>query len=126
MAGQAFSNVKEMAATSTVPHWKKGSASKIQVPCPNVIKMNDKGIGGADLISDVIKIYKKGIDGVDLMDHSAAAYHLDRKLLSRFYLGILFDFIDVVCAKSYIVYNMIHPNDLKIILKDFKIMVSNA
>ena len=39
--------------------------------------MNDKGIGGADLISDVIKIYNKEMGGVDLMDHSAATYHLD-------------------------------------------------
>ena len=37
-----FSNVEGMAASSTFPCRQKGSASKIQVPCPDVIKMYNK------------------------------------------------------------------------------------
>ena len=45
-----FSNVEGMATTSTVPRRQKGSASKIQVTCPNVIKMYNRGMGGVDII----------------------------------------------------------------------------
>ena len=55
-----FSNVEGLATTSTVPRRQKGSVSKIQVPC-----------------SDVIKMYNKGMGGVHLIDQRAAAYHLD-------------------------------------------------
>ena len=54
-----FGYVEEMA-TSTVPHRQKVSASKIQVPCP-----------------DVIKMYSKRMGGVDLIDQRAAIYHSD-------------------------------------------------
>ena len=50
-----FSHVEGMVTTSAVPRRHKGSASKIQVPYPDVIKMG----------------------GVDLIDQRAAAYHLD-------------------------------------------------
>ena len=99
-----FSNAEGMI-TSTVPNRQKGSASKIQVPC-----------------LDVIKMYDKGMVGVNLIIQRAPAYHLDRKSIIRFYLCIYFDLIDVACASSYIVYNMKHPNDLTLL--DFKIIVS--
>ena len=60
--------------------------------------------------------------GVDLIDQKAAAYHLDQKSTIRFYLRIFFDSMDVSCANSYIVYNMMHPNDLTLL--DFKTIVS--
>ena len=63
-----FSSVEGMTTTSTVPRRQKGSASKNQVSCP-----------------DLIKKYNKGIGGVDLIDQRAAAYHLDRKSTIRFY-----------------------------------------
>ena len=100
-----FSNVEGMATTFTVPRRQKGSASKIQVPCP-----------------DVTKMYNKGIGGVDLIDQRAAAYHLDRKSTIRFYLRIFINLVDEVCANSYIVYSMMHPNDLTLL--DFKAIVS--
>ena len=102
-----FSNVEGMAATSTAPRRQNGSASKIQVPCP-----------------DVIKMYNKGMSGVDLTDQRAAAYHLDRKSTIRFYLRIFFDLMDVACASNYIVYNMMHPNDLTLL--DFKTIFSTC
>ena len=57
-----FSNIEGMSTTSTVLRRQKGSASKIEVPCP-----------------DVIKMYNQVMGGVDLIDQRTAAYHLDRK-----------------------------------------------
>ena len=93
-----FSKVEGMAATSTVPRRQKGLASKIQVSCLNVIKM-----------------YNKGMGVVNLTDQRAAAYHWDRQSTIRFYLRIFFDLMDVACANSYTVYNMMHPNDLTLL-----------
>ena len=97
--------LKEWQKYLTVPHRQKGSASKIQVPCPYVIKMYDKEMGG-----------------VNLIDQRAATYHLVRKSTIRFYLRVFFNLVDVACAKSYIVYNMMHPNDLTLL--DFKTTLS--
>ena len=60
--------------------------------------------------------------GIDLFDERAAVYHLDRKSTNRFYLPIFFDLMDVACANSYIVYNMMHPNDITLL--DFKTIFS--
>ena len=100
-----FRNAEEMAKTSTVPQRQKRSSSKMQVSC-----------------SDVIKLHNKGKGGVDLIDQWAEAYHLDRKSTIRFYLRIFFCFMDIRCANNYIVYNMMHANDLT--LFNFKTIVS--
>ena len=47
---------------------QKGLASKIQVPCP-----------------DVIQKYNQEFGGVDLVNQRTAAYNLDRKSFIRFY-----------------------------------------
>ena len=100
-----FSNVEGMTAKSTVPSQQKGSASKIQILCP-----------------DFIKEYKKAMGGVDLIDQRDAANQLDQKLTIRFYFRIFLDFLDVAFANSYIVFNMMHPNDLTLLY--FKSIVS--
>ena len=89
-----FNNVEGMTTTSTVFRRRKGSASKFQVPCP-----------------DIIKMYNQGIGGVDFVDQGTAAYNLDAKSFIRFYLHIFFD-LDVACANSFIACNIIHPNQL--------------
>ena len=103
MVGQAsatmlFSNVKGMGTIYTVPRRQKGSASKIQGSCPYVIKMHNKGMGG-----------------VDLTDQRAPVYHLDLKSTIRFYKHIFVDLMVAACPNSYIVYNMVHPNDLTLL-----------
>ena len=45
-----FSNIEGMLTTSTVLRRQKGSASKTQVPCADVIKMYNQGMGCVDLI----------------------------------------------------------------------------
>ena len=67
-------------------------------------------------------MYNQDMDGVDLIDQITAAYHLDRKSKVRFYLRIFFDLMDVACANSFVVYNMLHPNDLTLL--DFKTIIA--
>ena len=45
-----FSNIEGISTTSTVLYRQNGSASKVQVPCPDVTKMYNQGMGGVDLI----------------------------------------------------------------------------
>ena len=87
-----------MGTIYTVPRRQKGSASKIQGSCPYVIKMHNKGTGG-----------------VDLTDQRAPAYHLHLKWTIRFNIHIFVDLMVVACPNSYIVYNMVHPNDLTLL-----------
>ena len=85
-----FSNIEGMQIKSSVQRQIKGSAAKVSVSYP-----------------DVIKFYNKGMGGVDLVDKITAAYHLDSKSSIRFYLIIFFDLMDVGCASSCIAYNML-------------------
>ena len=78
-----FSNAEGIATTSIASCQQKVSTSTIEIPCP-----------------DLIKIYKKGIGGVGIIDQRAAAYHLNQKPTTRFYLCIFFDLTDVACAKA--------------------------
>ena len=65
------------------------------------------------------------MSGVDLIEQRAAAYHFDQKSTIRLYLcGFFFDLMGLVCASMYIVYNMMHPNDLTLL--DFKTIVSTC
>ena len=52
-----FSDVEGMTTTSTIPHQQKRSASKIQVPCHDVIKMYNKGMSGVDLNDQRVAFY---------------------------------------------------------------------
>ena len=65
---------------------------------------------------------RRGMGGVDLIDQRTAAYHLGRKSRVRFYLRIFFDLMDIACANSFVVYNMLHPNDLTLL--DFKTIIA--
>ena len=100
-----FSNIEGMSTISTVLPQQKGSASKIQVPCPDVIKMCNQDMGD-----------------VDLIDQRNAAYHLYRKSRVRFCLRIFLNLLGVACANSFVVYNILHYNDLTLL--DFKTIIA--
>ena len=100
-----FSNIEGMSTISTVLPQQKGSASKIQVPCP-----------------DVIKMYNQDMGDVDLIDQRTVAYHLYCKSRVRFYLRIFSNLLEVVCANSFVVSNMLHSNDLTLL--DFKTIIA--
>ena len=62
--------LEECNKVSTVTRRVKGQSANIPVPCP-----------------EIIKDYNSGMGGVDLLDQKAAAYKLDRKSSSgRYYL----------------------------------------
>ena len=67
-------------------------------------------------------MYNQGMGGFDLIDQRTAAYHLDRKSRVRIYQHIFFDLMDVACANSFVVYDMLHPNDLTLL--DFKTIIA--
>ena len=69
-----FSNVKGMTSTLVVLWLQKESASKIQVP-----------------FSDVIKMYKQGMGGVDLVNQRTAAYNVDHKSSVSSCLRVVFN-----------------------------------
>ena len=51
-----FSYISGMQSTSNVRRRMKGSATKIPVPCPDVIKMDNPGMGGVDLVGQELTI----------------------------------------------------------------------
>ena len=100
-----FNNIEGMRTKSSVQRRVKGSAAKVSVSCP-----------------DVIKLYNKGIGGVELVDQRNSAYHLDRKFFIRFHLRIFFDLIDLAGTNSDIAYNMLHPDNMTLL--NFNIAVA--
>ena len=44
------SSVKGFDALSVVSHWQKGAATKVNVSCPAMVKINNHGMGGVDLM----------------------------------------------------------------------------
>ena len=85
----------------------KGSANKMPINCPNLVKL-----------------YNNGMGGVDIMDQKAAAYRLDRKSKFRFYLRIFFDLMDVALVNSFISFEALGRTGLEFL--DFKIVVAKA
>ena len=63
----------------------KGRGAKIPVPCP-----------------EIIKDYNSGMGGVDLLDQKTASYKLDRKLSGGcYYLRLFFDLMDISVVNSH-------------------------
>ena len=56
--------------------------------------------------------------GFNLVDQRTAADNLDQKSLISFHLHNFSNLMNVVCANSFIAYNMMHPNEFN--LFDFK------
>ena len=75
-------SVDGMSGTYNVMRRTKGSTTKIPVSCSNIIKF-----------------FNNDMVGVNIMDRKTAVYRLDCKSKYLFYLGMLFDFIDVAIVK---------------------------
>lgn len=72
---------------SSVKRRAIGSAEKINVQCPMIVQK-----------------YNQFMGGVDLMDQNKETYGLDRKSKAKYYLRILFDFLDIAISNRYVVY----------------------
>ena len=100
------SNVNVMRGVSNIMRQTKGSATKAPVSCPNIPKLCNNGMGGADI-----------------MNQKTAPYRLDPKAKYRFYLKMFFDLIDVALVNNHIVYTTF-ANDISLL--NFKISVAKA
>lgn len=101
------SNIDGASEILSVSRRTKGSSSKIQIPCPAVVRE-----------------YNAGMGGVDLADQLKSSYELDRKSKFRFYLRIFFDLLDIACVNAHIVFTKVSASSLS--LKDFKLAVSES
>lgn len=99
--------VEEIDTMGTVLRREKGASNKKTIPCPNIVKE-----------------YNQGMGGVDLCDQYTAAYRLDRRSKFRFYLRIFFDLMDVSMVNSFLVFDKVCPKQISLL--DFKISVAQA
>ena len=100
--------LEECDKTSTVSRKVKGQSAKIAVPCPEIIKDYDSGMGD-----------------VDLLDQKTAAYKLDRKSSGgRYYLKLFFHLMDISVVNSHIIYKELNPKGMELL--DFKIDLAKS
>ena len=101
------SNTDGVSAMSSVKRRQKGAATKIQIPCP-----------------ELVKSYNAYMGGVDLLDQRTAAYRLDRKSTMRSYPRIFFDLMDISMVNAYLAYSKLTHNPMTLL--DFKIGVAKS
>ena len=100
--------LEECDKISTISRRVKGQSAKIPVPCP-----------------EIIKDYNSGMGGVDLLDQKVAAYKLDPKCSGgRYYLRLFFDLMDISVVNSLIIYKKLNPKGMELL--DFKIVLTKS
>ena len=99
------SNYEGIDEVTTASRRLKGSATKVLIDCPNMVKL-----------------YNSGMGRVDLVEQKTASYNLDRKSKFRFYLRIFFDLLDVAVVKSHIIFGMMFAESMSLL--QFKISVA--
>ena len=100
--------LEECDKISTVSRRAKGQSAKISVPC-----------------QEIIKGYNSGMGGVDLLDEKTVAYRLDCKSSSgRYYLRLFFDLMDISVVNSHIIYKELNPKGMELL--DFKIVLAKS
>ena len=90
------SNAEVVITTSTVLSRQKKSPSKVEILCP-----------------DGIKMYNQEMGGVDLVDQGKATYNLER-IYNLYFIN--------PCANNFIACNMMHPYELTLL--DIKTVIS--
>ena len=100
--------LEECDKISTVSRKVKGQSAKIPVPCP-----------------EIIKDYNSGMGGVDLLDQKTAAYKLDHKSSGgRYYLRLFFDFMDISVVTSHVIDKELNPKGMELL--DFKVVLAKS
>ena len=100
--------LEESDKISTISRRVKGQSAKIPVPCP-----------------EIIKDYNSGMGGVDLLDQKTAAYKLDSKPSGGcYYLRLFFDLMDISVVNSHIIYKELNPKGMELL--DFKIVLAKS
>ena len=93
MVGTCF---EECDKISTVSGRVKGQSAKIPVPCP-----------------EIIKGYNSGMGGVDLLDQKTSAYKLD---CGHYYPRLFFDLMDISVVNLHIIYKEINPKGMNYLI----------
>ena len=100
--------LEECDKISTVSDTVKGQSGKIPVPCP-----------------EIIKDYNFGMGGIDLLDQKATAYKLDRNSSGgHYYLRLFFDLMDISVVNSHTIYKKLNPKGIQLL--DFKIVLTKS
>ena len=77
----------------------KGQSAKIPVPCP-----------------EIIKDYNSGMGAVDFLGQKTAACKLDSKSSSgRYYLRLFFDLMNILVVNSHIIYKKLNPKGMELL-----------
>ena len=98
--------LEECDKISTVSRKVKGQSAKIPVPCP-----------------EIIKDYNSGMGAVDLVGQKTAACKLDSKSSGgRYYLRLFFDLMDILVVNSHIIYKKLNPKGMELL--DFEIVLA--
>ena len=88
--------LEECNKVSTVTRRVKGQRVKTPVPCP-----------------EIIKDYNFGMGGVYRIDQKTAAYKLDRKSPGgHYYLILFFDLMDISVVNSHAIYKVLYPKGM--------------
>ena len=78
--------LEECNQVSTITHRVKGQSGKISIPCSDIFKDSNSGMGG-----------------VDLFNQKISAYKLDRKSSGgRYYIRLFFDLMDISVVNSHV------------------------
>ena len=100
--------LEECKKVSTATRRVNRQSVKKPVPCP-----------------EMIKDYNSGMGGVDLLDQKTAAYKLDRKSSGGgYYLRLVFDLMDISVVNSQAIYKVLYPKGMELL--DFKIVQAKS
>jgi hypothetical protein len=92
---------------STVKCWNRVEKKKVAVPCPNIVKLYNKHMGGVDLAGMLIELYR-----VPLKSRCS-------------YLHLFGYVLDLCTVNSWLVYGR-ETDDIKTSLKAFRGCIANA
>lgn len=85
-----WSNYQDPRAVHYIERWIKRSKDKLKVSCLTVIYE-----------------YNQYMGGIDLLYHMKVSYGVDQRNKLRFYMQVLFDFLDIDGLNSQVVYDKI-------------------
>ena len=82
-----LSNFLTAQPLQKVQRRKKGSSTKDDVSCPNVVKL-----------------YNDHMGGVDIMDQKKSTYQFDHRSKVKYYLRVIFDLLDISINNAFVIY----------------------
>ena len=87
----------------------KGTAEKVAINCPAVVRE-----------------YNKHMGGVDLMDQKKVTYQFDHRSKYKYYLRVVNDMIDIAVVNAEIIYNKVCDPSDKLDSKNYRSAIAQA